>query len=149
MVVKSKGRRGGVKSMLVEPYFQVKLGLMFIVVNLFFSVLIFGVMGWFVWDISGAMSTYFELTGQDSSLVFDKLQTPLLIIGLLVVAFIVTTLLVAVSYTHKIYGPLVSINRFLDEYLEGQKPAPLALRDGDQLQDLAQKLNQLSERKRV
>lgn len=144
-----KGRRGGVRSMLVEPYLQVKLGLMFILVNLFFSVLIFGVMIWFVSDVFGAMSTYFELTGQDAGLVTQKLRMPLMIIGLLVLFFVATTLRVAVSYTHKIYGPLISINRFLDEVLEGKKPHRLKLREGDQLQDLASKLNLLADKGRV
>lgn len=149
VVANHKGRRGGVKSMLVEPYLQVKLGLMFILVNLVFSILIFGVMIWFVWDIFGALTTYFHLTGQDAGLAADKLQVPMIIVGLLVVAFFGTTLRVAVSYTHKIYGPLVSINRFLDEVLEGRKPHRLTLREGDQLQDLAAKLNQLADKGQV
>lgn len=149
MIESSKGRRGGIKSMLVEPYLQVKLGLMFILVNLLFSILIFGVMSWFVWDIFGALSTYFHLTGQDAGLALDKLQGPMVIIGLLVITFFGTTLRVAVSYTHKIYGPLVSINRFLDEVIEGKKPSRLMLREGDQLQDLASKLNLLADRGRV
>lgn len=144
MAVTSKGRRGGVKSMFVEPYLQVKLGLMFIVVNLVFSVLILGVMGWFVWDVFGAMSTYFELTKQEASPMFDKLQVPIFIVVFLVIGFVITTLLISASYTHKIYGPLVSINRHLDELLEKKKPSPLVLREGDQLQDLVQKLNQLN-----
>ena len=148
-MLKQKGRRGGVRSMLVEPYFQVKLGLMFILVNLMFSILIFGVMIWFVWDIFGALSTYFHLTGQDAGLAMDKLRAPMIVIGLLVLAFFGTTLRVAVAYTHKIYGPLVSINRFLDEVLEGKKPSRLSLREGDQLQDLAGKLNTLADRGRV
>jgi len=145
MAGSQKGRRGGVRSMLVEPYLQVKLGLMFILVNMVFSVLIFGIMAWYVWDIFGAISTYFELTGQDSRFVLQKLQIPLAIVSALVLAFIATTLRVAVSYTHKIYGPLISINRFLDEVLEGKKPHKLKLREGDQLQDLALKLNQIAD----
>jgi hypothetical protein len=56
------------------------------------------------------------------------------------------TFYVAVHYTHKIYGPLVSINRFVDELVEGKTPSRLALRDGDELQDLASKLNILAEK---
>ena len=143
------GRRGGVKSMLVEPYIQVRLGLVFVVVNLLFSVMIFTVMGWYVYDVWTALTTYFNLSGQESSLALQKLQVPLAIITFLVVGFVGTTFYVAVHYTHKIYGPMVSINRFLDELLEGKRPKTLTLRDGDQLQDLVMKLNQLAESKKI
>jgi hypothetical protein len=149
MAITPKGRRGGFKSMLVEPYVQVKLGLMFILVNLVFSVLVLLTMGWYVFDIFGTMAGYFQLTGQDAGSVLSKLQVPLAVVAVLVLGFVATTLLFAVSYTHKIYGPLVSINRFLDELIEGTKPTKLVLREGDQLQDLAAKLNVLAERGRI
>lgn len=148
-MVQNKGRRGGVKSMLVEPYIQVKLGLMFIIVNLIFSVLISAVVAWYVSDVFSALNTYFQLTGQESNIAMTKLQVPLTIIGILVLGFVGTTFYVAVNYTHKIYGPMVSINRFLDDILEGKRPRLLALREGDQLQDLATKLNQLVDKGRV
>ena len=148
-MAKNAGRRGGVKSKLVEPYVQVRLGLMFVIVNLLFSVMIFSVMGWYVYDVFTALTTYFKLSGQESAFAIDKLQVPLAIVTVLVVGFVVTTFYVAVHYTHQIYGPMVNINRFLDEMLEGKQPSALKLRDGDQLQELASKLNQLAERKKI
>lgn len=141
-----KGRRGGVRSKLVEPYFQIKLGLMFIIVNLLFSVLFAGVVWWVLSDVFESVKTYFELTGSDATLTMGKLSTPLILVGVLVLAFVATTFYVAVHYTHKIYGPLVSINRFIDEMVEGRSPSKLALRDGDELQDLVLKLNVLADK---
>ena len=141
-----KGRRGGVRSKLVEPYFQIKLGLMFIIVNLLFAMLFAGVMSWVLWDVFGAVKTYFQLSGGDAALTMTKLSTPLILVGVIVVAFVATTFYVAVHYTHKIYGPLVSINRFIDDMVEGKVPSKLALRDGDELQDLVIKLNLLADR---
>jgi hypothetical protein len=141
-----KGRRGGVRSKLVEPYFQIKLGLMFIIVNLLFSVLFAGVVWWVLSDVFESLKTYFELTGGDATLTLGKLSTPLILVGVLVLAFVATTFYVAVHYTHKIYGPLVSINRFIDEMVEGRSPSKLALRDGDELQDLVLKLNVLADK---
>jgi hypothetical protein len=144
-----KGRRGGVRSKLVEPYFQIKLGLMFIIVNLLFSVLFAGVVWWVLSDVFESLKTYFELTGGDATLTLGKLSTPLILVGVLVLAFVATTFYVAVHYTHKIYGPLVSINRFIDEMVEGRSPSKLALRDGDELQDLVLKLNVLADKYKV
>jgi hypothetical protein len=145
-MVNSKGRRGGVRSKLVEPYFQIKLGLMFIIVNLVFSALIAGATWWVLSDVFLAVKTYFDLTGQDAALAVGKFSTPMMIIAVLVMAFIGTTFYVAVHYTHKIYGPLISINRFVDELVEGKTPQRLLLRDGDELQDLAAKLNTLADK---
>jgi hypothetical protein len=144
-----KGRRGGVRSKLVEPYFQIKLGLMFIVVNVVFSLLIGGVVYWVLADVFAAVKTYFQLTGGDATLTMGKLSTPMLLIGSVVVLFVATTFYVAVHYTHKIYGPLVSIHRFVDELLEERVPSKLLLRDGDELQDLAVKLNDLADKMRA
>ena len=145
-MVKSHGRRGGVRSKLVEPYFQIKLGLMFIIINLIFAALIAAASWWVLSDVFHSLKTYFELSGVDAALTMGKLSNPMIIIGSLVVAFIITTFYVAVHYTHKIYGPLVSIHRFVDELVEGKVPSKLALRDGDELQDLAIKLNILADR---
>jgi len=144
--MRTTGRRRGVKSWLVEPYRQVKLGLMFLVVNLIFSALIFSVFGYLIWDIYNAVSTYFALSGAQSALALSKFAVPAAVGAALILLFIVTTLLISVKYTHEIYGPLVSINRFLDDLLEGKRPDLIALRESDQLKDLAERLNSLAER---
>ena len=64
----------------------------------------------------------------------------------LILLFGITTILVSVRYTHEIYGPLVSIHRFLDEVLAGKAPSRIQLRETDQLGDLVDKLNNLAER---
>ena len=144
--MKNKGRRQGFKSWFVEPYKQVKLGLMFLVVNLVFSALIIGVFGYYIFDIYRAMMGYFQLSQQEGILTLTKFSWPLLVGGGLMFLFVITTIMVSVRETHNIYGPLVSINRFLDEILADQKPSPINLRETDQLQDLAEKLNSVSER---
>ena len=63
----------------------------------------------------------------------------------LIFLFVVATIFVSLKYTHKIYGPLLAINRFIDELLAGKNPSPLVLRDKDFLHGLAKKLNKLSE----
>jgi len=132
--------------MLVEPFEQVKLGLLFLLVNSIFALLILGTFGWYVWDIYKSVSVYFQLSHQESDLAFSKFYTPIGVVIGLVVLFVATTLYVSIRYTHEIYGPLVSIHRFLDELLSGRKPPTIGLRESDQLQDLAGKLNNVAER---
>lgn len=139
------GRRRGFKSWFVEPYKQVRLGLMFLLVNIVFSILILGVFGYYVIDIYRAVTMYFQLNAQESLMTLEKFALPLVVGVFIIFAFVITTILVSVKYTHGIYGPLVSIHRFLDDLLEAKKPTPLHLRESDQLRDLADKLNKLSE----
>ena len=140
------GRRRGFKSWFVEPYRQVKLGLLFLVLNLLFSALILSVFGYYIWDVYQAVATYFQLSGDQGGQILEKMQTPLIAGIVLIAVFMVSTILISVRYTHAIYGPLVSIHRFLDDTLEGRVARPLQLRESDQLKELAVKLNQVGER---
>jgi hypothetical protein len=141
-----KSRRRGFSSWFVEPYKQVRLGLMFLLVNFVFSILIVGVFGYYVMEMYNAVSTYFKLSGQESEVALGKFTLPLTLGIALIALFVVTTILVSVRYTHEIYGPLVSIHRYLDDLLNGKSPKPIQLRESDQLKDLAIKLNSVAER---
>ncbi len=140
------GRRRGFKSWFVEPYKQVRLGLMFLLVNIVFAILILSVFGYYVIDIYRAVTLYFQLNDQESMMTLEKFGVPIAIGTLLIFLFVITTIMVSVRYTHGIYGPLVSIHRFLDELLEGKRPSNIQIRESDQLRDLAEKLNRLTER---
>ncbi len=136
----SKTRREGI---LVEPYKQLRFGITFLVINLVFSTLLLTIFGYYVWDIYDTVSVYFELDGKENLLMLSKLAMPLAFATVLVILFIITTLVASARYTHQIYGPLVSIRRFLDDLNEGKVPSKINLRATDQLQDLATTLNQL------
>jgi nitrogen fixation/metabolism regulation signal transduction histidine kinase len=142
----AKSRRRGFKSWFVEPYKQVRLGLMFLLVNFAFAALFIGVFGYIVYDMYAAVMTYFKLSGSEGAVTSQKFIFPMLIGVALMFLFIVTTILVSVRYTHEIYGPLVSIHRYLDDILAGRSPQVINLRESDQLQDLAKKLNSVAER---
>jgi len=146
LIMAKLGRRRGFVSWFVEPYKQVRLGLVFLLVNFLFSFLIVGVFGYYVWEMYQAVASYFQLSTGESAVAMEKFTIPLVIGGTLIILFILSTILVSVKFTHEIYGPLVSINRYLDDMLAGLKPTPIKLRDSDQLQDLANKLNSLAER---
>ena len=142
----AKGRRRGFVSWFVEPYKQVRLGLMFLLVNFFFAALIAGTFGYWIMDISEAMATYFKLSGSESAVAMQKFTVPMFAGAGLIFLFILTTILVSVRYTHEIYGPLVSIHRYLDDLLNGKSPGMIQLRESDQLKDLANKLNSVADR---
>lgn len=142
MLISKVSRRG---SILIEPYKQLRFGLMFLLVNMIFSVLIFLGFSYYLWEIYEAVVTYFKLDPAESLVTLEKLAQPAFVGLALLAAFIGTTLVLSARYTHQIFGPLVSIRRFIDELLAGKNPAPIKLRASDQLQDLAARLNALAE----
>lgn len=139
------GRRKGFKAWFVEPYKQIKLGIIMIILNLTFSFLILAVFGYYVSDMFIAVSSYFMLVGEAQYITWTKMSVPIIIGLILIIIFIILTFLVAVKYTYQIYGPLVSIHRFLDTLLANEIPDTLSLRENDQLKELAAKLNKLGE----
>ncbi len=45
--------------------------------------------------------------------------------------------------THRVYGPAWRISRFLDDVLAGRNPAPLKLRRGDHLAEVAERVQRV------
>lgn len=131
--------------LLIEPYRQLRFGLMFILINFVFSTLVLLVFGYFLWDIFEAMMEYFKLDKAQEMVAASKFVAPVSGGLILVALFIFVTLYISARYTHQIYGPLVSIRRFLDELLAGKTPPRIKLRTRDQLHDLVDRLNNISD----
>jgi methyl-accepting chemotaxis protein len=135
-------------SYLVEPYKQIQIGLVFLLLNLVFSALIFGIFGYYVSEMYASVSEYFKLTGGAENIVWAKFQTPIIVGLILLVVFILITFWVSITYTHRLYGPLVSVNRYLDELADGKEIGPLKLRHKDELGGMADRLNRAISRLR-
>lgn len=137
-------RRGGFLSMIVEPYRQVRLGLMVLLVNTLFGLCIGGIFSYYIIDIHDVLSVYFQFNPTEDQQVWQKFWVILLLCLSLVAVFFVLTFVVIIKYTHQIYGPLVSLHNHLDQLIAGTAKSPINMRSTDQLQALAQKINQLS-----
>lgn len=48
---------------------------------------------------------------------------------------------IGIRVSHKVYGPIYRLKKSLQAIADGEPPAPVRLRKGDELQDLAQALN--------
>ena len=136
-------------AVLIEPYKQLRFGVLFLTINFIFSILCFSIFYFFLSDVQQTLEIYFKLDAAQIGQIREKFLQPLMLAGGLFILFILVTLYISVSYTHKFYGPLVSIHRFLDELHEGKSPAPIRLRTQDQLQELADRLNRLLESKKL
>jgi nitrate/nitrite-specific signal transduction histidine kinase len=66
-------------------------------------------------------------------------------IGILFVAYISVLFLMVFRLTHRYYGPLVSINRFVREVSAGDYTVRAKIRNKDELHDLVTSLNSMAE----
>ena len=132
------GRR---TKILIEPYQQIRFGLVFLLLNFIFSTLVLGVFGYYMWDMFSAIKEIFLLKDPQLQMVASKFAVPATLGLIIIIGFIVSTFYFATRYTHQIYGPLVSIRKFLDQIIAGANPQAISIRKTDQLQDLVSRLN--------
>ena len=65
----------------------------------------------------------------------------ILMISLPVVLFLI--LLIALEISHKVAGPLVRLERELDDIIEGKKESCINVRKGDEFESLVHRINKL------
>jgi signal transduction histidine kinase len=65
-------------------------------------------------------------------------------IGLLLVGYVVGMFILVFKLTHRYYGPLVSIERFVDDMTQGRYGQRVKIRQKDELQRLTDKLNDMA-----
>jgi hypothetical protein len=141
------GRRLSLTAHLVEPFKQVRFGLYVIGVFFLFLALLVGVLIWVFREQYLQVMDWFSIA-QDAApdlMVNDVSQKAAWLVGGVLVAFVATMLNVIVRRTHRMYGPMISINRFIEELKRGNYSARLKTREKDDFQDLVLRLNGLAE----
>ena len=145
---RSRPRRT-LRSLIIEPFRQVKLGIYVIAISCAFVVvasLLF--VSAFVDQYRQLMEIFkivdpqykWELVTND---VFKWNAT---CIAGLFLAFIGILFGVVLRMTHRIYGPLVSIERFVGEMSNGNYGKRIVIRSGDELQRLVHRLNDMAKK---
>jgi len=136
------------KSIVVEPFKQIKIGAYVIVVSLIFLVIAGASISYAfyeqyqqVMEIFNVIdaSTQWELVTND---IFFK--NALILAGVFI-AYVVLLFVIVFKATHRIYGPLVGVERFVGQLTTGDYQRRIVIRRGDELQRLADQLNRLAE----
>ena len=136
------------KSTLIEPFKQVKLGLYVMIISVFFMMVVgVLVLNAFYEQYEHVMSIFqvVDPTNKWELIYNPVIETNLFRIGLAIISYIVCLFSTVFWLTHRYYGPLVSIERYLDQLSEGNYSAQVAVRKNDELIELVGKLNTLAE----
>jgi signal transduction histidine kinase len=75
----------------------------------------------------------------------DVFYTNAVRVGAILALFIVVMFTVVFRLTHRYYGPVVSIERFVDQLTQGDYQVRCKIREKDELQSLVAKLNVMAE----
>ena len=145
----SKGRKArNIRNIIIEPFKQIKLGVYVLGACLAFIV----ITSWMVYSAFSEqyqqVMTIFGIVDQSNKyelIVNDVFIGNALRITAFFVSFIGVIFYVVFRATHKFYGPLVSIERFVKEIMRGDYTQRIVIRRGDELQKLVLSLNQMAE----
>lgn len=82
---------------------------------------------------------------------FDLFDNPIIVNGLIKAAllllfFLVCALFLTALFSHRVFGALIPIKRKLEAMISGEYSDKLVLRRNDELHDLAEAINQLSDK---
>lgn len=135
------------KSTLIEPFKQIKFGVYVIGLSLAFVLATSALVTLaFTQQYQHLMGIFniIDTKSQMELITNDIFEKNAIRIALLFVAFMGLMLFVVFKLTHRYYGPLVSIERFVEEITDGQYNRRVKIRKGDELQRLVDKLNQMA-----
>lgn len=136
------------RSYLLEPFKQVRIGLYFVGLTLGFTTLLIGLFLKVMYDQHERTMQLLHMS--DGSTFWDLFGNPIVLsglmqIGLALILFFVVTLATSIVLTHRIYGPLISIRRHIGNLKAGDFDSRVHIRRKDDLHALADQLNELAE----
>lgn len=139
-----KNRRS-VKNVLVSPKQQLRYSFVLVIGSCLTLALFIGAL---IYQINQTITTLgiaYRLDAEVVDAIQKSLNSALWMAMILAALTILSSLVLSVRLSHKIYGPVVAIKRYLTTLGGGDYKARLTLRQGDDLLDLRDALNQLAE----
>lgn len=136
------------KNTVVEPFKQFKIGVYIIVTTFIFIVCAGYLFMSSFWQQYQHVMSIFEVVDpnlQWEVITNDVFFANIIKVSALFLLFMLITMAMVFKLTHRYYGPLVSIEKFVDQVTEGDYSSRVALRKKDELQRLATKLNTMAE----
>lgn len=136
------------KSLVIEPFKQVKFGIYVIGISVaFLAVCAFMFVTAFTEQYQHVMGIFnvVDPNMKWELVTNDVFKTNAIRIGILFAVYTVTLFVVVFRLTHRYYGPLVSIERFVGQIAAGDYRRRAKIRDKDELHGLVEKLNHMAD----
>lgn len=133
-----------VQGMFIRPRQQVKYAMLF-VGGAMLSVV--ALLGFLVVSFNHALARYndkFHGTADVGLTIGDSFTISFLIIILIAVLIGILSIYMGIKLSHRIYGPMIPLNRHIEKLIEGDYKSRVRLRKGDELTELSEALNRLA-----
>lgn len=136
------------RNTVIEPFKQFKIGVYIVVTTFIFIVCAGYLFMSSFWQQYQHVMSIFEVVDpnlQWEVITNDVFFSNIIKVSALFLLFMLLTMAMVFKLTHRYYGPLVSIEKFVDQVANGDYSSRVALRKKDELQRLAAKLNTMAE----
>ena len=136
------------RNTVIEPFKQFKIGVYIVVTTFVFIVCAGYLFMSSFWQQYQHVMSIFEVVDpnlQWEVITNDVFFANIIKVSVLFLLFMLLTMAMVFKLTHRYYGPLVSIEKFVDQVADGDYSSRVALRKKDELQRLATKLNQMAD----
>ena len=135
------------RSLIIEPFKQIKFGLYIIVITSVFLILSLSLVLYSFANQYQQLMDLFHVVDKNSQwelVLNDVFINNMTMIAALYFLFIISILLVIFKLTHQYYGPIVAIKRFISQLKRGEYNHSISIRKTDELQDIVKALNELA-----
>jgi len=139
-----RAKRRSLRAYLVEPFKQIRFGLHVVGVSLAFIVLLAWLFVRSFREQYQQVIDIFQVTETTDLMTNDVFLRNAIIIGGTLALFAASMMFVVIRRTHKMYGPMISILRFVGELDKGNYAVRIHVRERDDFQTLVGKLNNLA-----
>jgi signal transduction histidine kinase len=140
-----RAKRRTLRAYLVEPFKQIRFGLHVVSVSLTFA----GIFAYLFLDAYREqyqqVFDLFQVADQTAVLQNDIFFKNRAKISIAIIAFVAITLIVVIRRTHRMYGPMISMMRFVSELKRGNYAVRINIRERDDFQKFVSELNALAE----
>lgn len=140
-----RAKRRTLRAYLVEPFKQIRFGLHVVSVSLAFISLLAWLFVRSFREQYQQVIDIFQVTETSDLMTNDVFLRNAILIGGTLVLFAACMMFVVIRRTHKMYGPMVSILRFVGELHKGNYAVRIHIRERDDFQNLVNRLNSLAE----
>lgn len=140
-----RSKRRSFKAYLVEPFKQIRFGLHVVTVCLVFVTLLGWLYGRAFYEQYEQVFDLFQVAEKEALIRNDIFIRNSIFVGLALLGLILTMMFVVIRRTHKMYGPMVSILRFVSELSRGNYAVRIHVREKDDFKSLVSNLNALAQ----
>lgn len=139
-----RAKRRTFRAYLVEPFKQIRFGLHVVFVSLSFSAIFAYLFLEAFREQYQQVFDLFNVADQTALIENDIFIRNKLKLASTIVAFVAVTLYVVVRRTHRMYGPMISMMRFVAELKKGNYAVRIHIRERDDFQNFVTELNALA-----